>query len=129
MYKTILTPEECGMLVPHWPELNSRKLKRLGRMNTRTSKIISGQKISVMSPVGIIITEEPEKYILNGKHRAFKSFLGKFNLEAYVISGRNDIINHTPHKAYGEAGVEGVLRAFDDRYEYIQLCKNRGINT
>lgn len=127
MQKRILTPEGCGNLIPHFPELNDEKLKRLNRISTRMSKFVQGQRIVVMDTPPILILED--QYILNGKHRAYWATLNRFNLEACIAVDGPDIIYHTPHCTYGETGLEGVLEAYKNQAIYISLCNKIGIYT
>lgn len=125
MRKMILTPEECCKLIPHWPELREDKLQRLSRSVTRIVKDMSGNDVTVMHCTGILVTED--NFILNGKHRALMAAKKRLNIEAYFVAGENDIRYNTPHNSYGEAGVDGVLDAFENKHTYIQYCKNQGI--
>lgn len=77
-----------------------------------------------MSSVGIIVQDN---YILNGKHRAVTAAIRGFNLEAYIVTSESDVINHVPHKAYGDTGIEGVLDAISRRDFYTRLCRTRNI--
>jgi len=123
MQKLILSPYECGQLVPHWMELDDSKLKNLKRMSTRKSNFSSEKR--VMCPVGLLISEDG--YIINGKHRASYARYKGFNHEAYCVNDKNDIIYHTPHKAYGNLGIEEIVESFLMREKYISLCKNQGV--
>jgi hypothetical protein len=125
MRKKILTPEECEKLIPHWPELEERKIKKLLRMSTKKTSFGNGK--NVMSPVGIVIMEDG--YILNGKHRAVIGAWRKYNLEAYVVDGEHDIYYHLPHKTYGEVGVEGLVEALDKKDFFVNFCKNDGVRS
>ncbi len=102
----MLTPKETRLLIPHWYELDDKKLKNLSFVKTRKSNFLSKENYRVMSTTGILITPIEIKgrdffYILNGKHRAFKSAESKLNLEAYIVSDEHDILYHTPKKSFG----------------------------
>lgn len=125
MQKKVLTPRECGELIPHWPEINPKKLERLKRMMTKYSKFYEGIRILVMGATPILTTEEG--YIINGKHRALWAYHKGYNLENYVISDAKDILFHTPHKAFGEVGLEGALHTFCYKDHYIEGCHNLGV--
>lgn len=122
MEKLVLTPEECGNLTPHGIELIPRKCKRLSRMTTRKSRFNS--QMLVMSSEPILIFEN---YILNGKHRSVLSFRRGIPQEAYSVESDHEIIFHTPHKAYGEGGLDDVLNIFHLRDFYIRLCGEEGV--
>lgn len=126
MKKVILTPQQCGLLIPHWPELDTEKLKKLGRMVTRTSSFAPRQNTLVMAAPPILITEE--NYILNGKHRAFTAAKHGYSLEAYRVQNEHDIFYHTPRDAYEDVGLENVMEAFGNRAIYISFCRSNGIN-
>ncbi len=125
MRKEVLTPEECGGLIPHWPEIDLKKIDRLRRMMTRYSKFYGDIRPLVMGSIPILTTEEG--YIVNGKHRAVWAHHKGYNLETYIVSDGRDIQFHTPHKAFGEVGLEGALEAFVNRGNYIERCYSQGI--
>lgn len=125
MQKLILTPEECGELIPHWYDLNDKKLARLLRMTTRISNFLPGEKHVVMSATPILITDD--RFILNGRHRSYIARKYEYCLEAYEVVDPRDIIHHTPHKSYGETGFDGVLEAYERKYLLISMCGSRGV--
>ncbi len=128
--KIILTPYECGDLLPHFPELDERKIKRLNSVKLRKSSFIHDRICNVITPVGVLLLEDPNidgLYILNGKHRSVISYVRNISEEGYIVRNMNEIIHHTPIKTYGETGLDGILDAFDKRYMYIHLCKSKGI--
>lgn len=125
MRKTILTPEECGKLIPHWPELKPEKLRRLNRGVTRIKKLSDGQRVSVMDVVPVLIASDG--YILNGKHRAYVAARDGYCLEACVVERRGDVVHHVPAKAYGERGVEGIFEAYDNMPFYRGHSASHGV--
>ena len=131
MQKTILTPEECGLLIPHRNFLINRKIARLDGMKTRTSKFIPGERQTVMSSRGVLVTptDSGGLFILNGNHRAYWAALHGFKSEAYVVKGLNDIIYHTPHLAYGLGGQQEMIGLFTDARFFINHYREKGAGT
>ncbi len=123
MRKLVLTSEECEKLIPHWYELDMNKLNQLGRVKTRKSNFDKSQ--FVMSSEGILITDKG--YILNGKHRACWSVISGLNTEAYEVKNCNDILHHTPLRAFGDLEPTNIVEAFLTRFDYISLCQREGI--
>ncbi len=125
MRKEVLTPEECGDLIPHWPGIDPKKLDRLRRMMTRYTTFYKNIRILVMGSIPTLITEDD--YIINGRHRAAWAYHKKYNLETYVVSDGHDIQFHTPHKSFGEVGLKGALLALKLRVDYLDICHSEGI--
>lgn len=125
MQKLILTPEECGELIPHWYDLNDEKLKHLLRITTRVSNFFPGERRIVMSSTPVLITDDG--FILNGRHRSYVARRYGYDLEAYEVTDPRDIIHHTPHKSYGETGLEGVLEAYERRQLLTTICRSQGV--
>lgn len=152
----MLTPEETGLLIPHWYELDDEKLKKLNFVKTRKSNFLGKENYRVMSTTGILITPIEIKgkaflYILNGKHRAFKSAESKLNLEAYIVSDEHDILYRAPRKSFGNEnpeelmfhdsliynpdysnlnlsdGLKSVLNAYVRMNNYLDECKKNDI--
>src|SRR4030067_2012135 len=126
MKKMILTPADCGLLIPQWPLLKQKKIARLYSMSTRNEVFPSFKGTTVMDFPPILILEDG--FILNGKHRAAFALRYSYNLEACETFDENDIRYNTPHRTYGETGVEGVLEAYSNKFTYISYCNNRRVH-
>jgi len=124
MKKLILDYSQCGLLRPHWFELDPEKTKRLSSVNTKKSNFGYHKSEIVLNTPPIIIFED---YILNGKHRAYIAHTRGASLEVCSINNEHDIIHHTPFICYGETGLEGVLKALTKRELLQKICQNQGI--
>ncbi len=123
--KTVYFPEELAELIPHYPDLNPRKVKRIQRLKTRKSKFLDEGHIPVMASPPLLVTKNG--FILNGKHRATWGVYTGTPSEVYIVRDARDIRYHTPHEAYGETGIEGVMEAYANEDSYIRYCRSNGI--
>lgn len=134
MEKVVLSALECGLLVPHWPELSTVKLRRLESICTRNSKFVQGQRIVVIDAPPILITpfsaDEGERYfILNGKHRAVVCTAKMHNSEAYIAKDIHDIVYHVPRRSFGDLEVARIEECFEQQEFYASYCKKSGVNS
>ncbi|NTV23488.1 MAG: hypothetical protein HGA85_03875 [Nanoarchaeota archaeon] len=125
MYKTILTPTETGLLIPHWYDINPKKISRIDRVCTRTSRFGFGPKANVMNVPAILIDDEG--YILNGRHRAYWATKHGYSLETCVVSEPREVRFHVPSEVRGELSVEEIIDSLDKKDTYIRACNEQGI--
>ncbi len=124
--KVILSPEECGLLIPQFPVLDPEKLQRLSSAGSRYSRFgrVETAKL-VLSCQPIIIGRDG--YIVNGKHRSVVSVRHGVCLEAYVVDTTNDIRYNLPSRTYGETGLDGCIDALVDKERYESYCHGEGV--
>jgi hypothetical protein len=125
MEKRILTSEECGLLIPHWYQLDPNKLSRINGLATRISKPGFGPKIEVMNVPAILTYDDG--YILNGKHRSFLAALRRSRLEQYVVSHVNEIEHNVKKESWGDLFPDELIKSLEHRKKYIHACNSRGI--
>lgn len=125
MRKIVLSGEECGRLIPHWPSVDMEKLDRLRNIVLRGSRYNGFNGRAVMSCPAILI--DSEGFILNGRHRSLHSFLYGQSLEACEIRDEREIYHHVPRECFGGYSTAHIARTLEMKKIFQDFCRDKGI--
>ena len=133
--RRVLSPKEIGELVPHWPDLDPRKIegirtRTVERIRLRLGDSGSHQTHDVLAVPAVITCPSSNgigDFLLNGKHRSAIAIIGGYNLAAYHVRDLNDIENGLPKDAIGDMDKEQLAEFFFRRGVFEQFSINAGI--
>ena len=121
MKETVLTPSEVGNLVPHWYTIDIEKISRVAQLPV--TDIPQGKTLDT-TPLLI----DPEGYILNGRHRAVRTFFERLQQPTITIENPEDLLEIPP--AYqGGVSVERLYASMKGKKIFILESQSRGIYT